>query len=72
MGRNQWGALPAGQTDALDGVVAVVHLVAGLKHHAEAAAAQTLNRLKVCQVPAGPQRRRYTVRKTGGAEGAGQ
>lgn len=43
--------LPVGQTDPFDGVVAVVHFVAGFKHNAEPPAAKALHGLKVGQVP---------------------
>lgn len=45
------GALPVGQTDSFDGVVAVVHLVASFKHDPEPPAAEALHRLEVGQVP---------------------
>ena len=59
-GRGRCGereALPVGQTDSFDSVVAVVHLVAGFKHDTEPAAAETLHRLKVSQVPGERHRR---------------
>lgn len=44
-------ALPIGQADSFDGVVAVVHFVAGFKHNAKPPTAKALHWLKVCQVP---------------------
>lgn len=43
--------LPVGQTDPFDGIVAVIHFVAGFKHNAESPAAEALHWLKVGQVP---------------------
>ena len=48
---HQQEALPAGQTDSFDGVVAVVNLVSGFKHDPEPPAAEALHRLKISQVP---------------------
>ncbi|TNN39637.1 hypothetical protein EYF80_050195 [Liparis tanakae] len=41
--------VPVGQTDPFDGVVAVVHFVAGFKHDTEPPAAEALHRLEVRQ-----------------------